>query len=113
MIGPPNPSDKNGEISKCNVCGAIYHSTKKCPDSYKNRMRSKDEPKITLTGENMDTLIGETLKMAVTDSGCTKTVCGDTWLNCFLQTISQTDFEEVSEERSKMAFKLGNGKVLK
>ena len=35
-------------------------------------MRSKDESKIILIGENMNTLIGETLKMAVIDSGFIK-----------------------------------------
>ena len=31
-------------------------------------MRSKDESKITIIGENMDTLIGETLNMAVIET---------------------------------------------
>lgn len=35
-------------------------------------MRSKDESKITLVGENMDTLNEETFNMKVTDSRCTK-----------------------------------------
>lgn len=72
-----NPSDKNGEISKCNVRGSIYHWTKQHPDFYENIMRSKDESKMTLVGENVDTLIEKTLNMAVIDSKCTKTVYGD------------------------------------
>ena len=43
--------DKYGENSKCTVCASIYHWTKECPDSYKNRMRSKDESKIILLGK--------------------------------------------------------------
>ena len=39
----------------------------------------------------METLIGETLSMTVLDSGCTKTVCGETWLNCYLKTLSDED----------------------
>ena len=39
----------------------------------------------------METLIGEMLSMAVLDSGCTKTVCGETWLNCDLETLSDED----------------------
>ena len=30
-----NPHSKYGEITKCNVCGSIYHWTKSCQDSYK------------------------------------------------------------------------------
>ena len=40
-------------------------------------MRSKDESKMTLVGENVDTLIEKTLNMAVIDSKYTKTVHGD------------------------------------
>ena len=39
----------------------------------------------------MDTIIGETLSMAVIDSGCTKTVCGQEWLDCYLQSLSNED----------------------
>ena len=48
-----NPLDKNGEISKCNVCGSIHHCTQQCPDSYENRTKLRDESQITLC---MDTL---------------------------------------------------------
>ena len=39
----------------------------------------------------MDTLIGETLSMAVLDSGFTKTVCSKTWLNCYLESLSSEE----------------------
>ena len=29
-----NPVNKDGETTRCNVCGSIYHWTKSCPDSY-------------------------------------------------------------------------------
>ena len=67
-----NPVDKNSEISKCNVCRSIYHWTKQCPDSYENKTKPKDESQITLLEECMDALIGETLSMAVIDSGYIK-----------------------------------------
>ena len=46
---------------------------------------------IQLLEETMKTLIGETLSMAVLDSGYTKTVCGETWLSCYLETLSDED----------------------
>ena len=108
-----NPVDKNSEISKCNVCGSIYHWTKQCPDSYENKTKPKDESQITLLGECMDTLIRETLSMVVIDSGCTKTVCSQVWLDCYLQSLRNEDQQSVREEKSETSLRFGNGKVFK
>ena len=59
----------------------------------------------------MDTLIGETLSMAVIDSGCTKTVCGQIWLDCYLQSLCNEDQQSVKEEKSETSFRCENGKV--
>ena len=49
-------------------------------------MKEKDScVQIQLLEETMETLIDETLSMAVLDSGYTKTVCRETWLNCYLE----------------------------
>ena len=50
-------------MSKCNVCGLIHHWTKQYPDLYENKTKPKYESQITLLGECMDTIIGETLSM--------------------------------------------------
>ena len=63
-----NPYNKDGEITKFNVCRSIYHWTKSSADSYENHMKIKEETNI------MDTLIEETLSTAVLDSGCTKSL---------------------------------------
>ena len=59
----------------------------------------------------MDTLIGETLSMAVLDSGCIKTVCSKTWLNCYLKSLSSDELDNIKYERSETIFKFGNGKA--
>ena len=41
-------------------------------------MKFKKETNIFLMGDCMDILIGETVTMAVLDSGCTKTACSKT-----------------------------------
>ena len=79
-----NLLDKNGEMLKFNVCGSICHWIKQCPDAYANKTKPKDESLVALFGECMDTLNGETLSMAVIDSGCAKTMCGQVWLDCYL-----------------------------
>ena len=45
----------------------------------------------------MKNLIGESLRMAVLDSGCTKSVEGEMWLDKYLQTLSEQDRSQVSE----------------
>ena len=39
-------------------------------------------------------LLDETLNLAVLDSRCTKTVCGEEWLHCYLDTLSEKEQEE-------------------
>ena len=105
------PVIKNGETIKCNVCGSMYYWMKSCPDSYENQMNIKEGTNITLIVECMDTLIGETLSMAVLDSGYTKTICSKTWLNCFLESISSEELNNIKCERSETIFKFGNEKI--
>ena len=84
---------------------------KYCPDLYENQMKIKEETNITLIGECMGTLIGETLSMAVLDSGHTKTVCSKTWLNCYLESLSSEELVNIKRERSETIFKFDNGKI--
>ena len=44
-----------------------------------------------------DKLLGETLGYAIVDSGCNRTVCGDLWLNTYLDSLSKED-----RKKSKM-----------
>ena len=44
---------------------------------------------------------------------CTKTVCGQVWLDCYLQSLSNEDQQSVREEKSETSFRFGNGKVFK
>ena len=61
----------------------------------------------------MDTLIGETLSMTIIDSGCTKPVCDQVWLDCYLQSLSSEEQQSVRKEKSETSFRFGNGKVFK
>ena len=75
-----NPLDANGEISCCHTCGSIFRWSYACPDCYESRdpVKEKGGVQIQLLEETMETLTGKTLNMAVLDSGCTKTACGET-----------------------------------
>ena len=47
--------------------------------------------------------------MAVLDSGCTKSVTGEMWLNEYMQTLSEHDRLQVSERSNDATFRLGDG----
>ena len=50
--------------------------------------------------------------MAVLDSGCTKTVCGQEWLKCYIKSLCDDDRRKIQEFTSETKFKFGDGKVL-
>ena len=55
-----NPLDKNGEVSRCSICGSIFHWARFCPDSYEakeDRGTNAEQVKETLIEGAMDVLI--------------------------------------------------------
>ena len=64
--------NKDGEITRCNVCGSIYHSKKSCLDSYAYQQNPKhdQEVRIALHEDSVKTLIEvfKSLSKAVLDS---------------------------------------------
>ena len=61
--------------------------------------------------DSRDNLLGETFGSAIIDSGCTRTVCGDLWLNTYLDSLSQNDRKSVRTEPSMCCFRFGDGVV--
>ena len=73
-------------MTKCDICGLIYYWTKSCPNLCKNQMKIKKETSITLIGECMGTLMGK------------KTVGSKTWLNCYLESLSSEELNNIKHE---------------
>ena len=61
--------------------------------------------------DNLDALLGETIGMAILDSGCTRTVCSNMWLNSYLDTLSSGERKSVYSTDSDIKFRFGDGKV--
>ena len=71
--------------------------------------KKKNEIKLQYyTEEVFHTLSEETANMAVLDSGCTKTVCGEDWLNWYLAL--QEDDKKKLRERVMRHLDLGIGR---
>ena len=109
-----NPLDKSGRISRCVICKSIYHWANDCPNKVQD---TSDDVNITLFSQEMHEcymtkFVGETLNCAVLDSGCTKNVCGESWLTNYLDTLTESDRSKVVVEKSSDSFRFGDGKSL-
>ena len=112
-----NPLDQYGNPSKCAVCGSTFHWARSCPDANRDRESESTlhEVKIVLMSHNVQekrTLLGQTIGAMILDSGCTKTVCGSTWLECFLETLSKEEQKSIKTSVGINKFKFGNGQEL-
>ena len=107
-----NPPGKNGQPSRCVVCDSIMHWVKDCPHKKDN------EVKLTLFTKSIkdsysNQFVMETFNKAVLDSGCSRTVCGKDWLDCYIQSLPDNISKIVDEKESNVLFKFGDGKTYK
>ena len=85
----------------------MYHYwANDCPDKVQDTW---DDVNITLCSQEMHEcymtkFVGETLNSAVLDSGCTKSVCGESWLTNYWRDHSK----EVIEKSSKCKIDFSN-----
>ena len=104
-----NPIGKNGKVLRCFNRDSTKHLFNKCPYPRGDDSRTQDIH-ITLFNAKpdkaMSALIKETLGMAVLDSSCTKSVTGETWLNFFIDTLTEEDKKLVNIRSSDMNFRL-------
>ena len=91
---------------------SIYHWFKDCPQ---NVQGSNSE--VTLFTQEVqkcyvEDFRWETLNLTVLDSACTKTVCGQEWLKCYIEILCDDDRRKIQEFTSETEFKFGIGKVV-
>ena len=75
----------------------------KCPELDGNIVLLTDE--VTPASK----LLGETLGCMIVDSGCIHTVCGSSWMESYMETLSCKDRRSIIIENSKTKFRFGNG----
>ena len=66
---------------------------------------------VTNNDEKLDTLLKESYGYALLDSGCSKTVAGEEWINDYISKLSDKDREKVKLEPSTESFTFGDGKT--
>ena len=117
-----NPVDDKGEVTRCVICDSFNHWASNCPDKvYYNEQVSSDDDEeshqITLFQSNLITnvqmkcFVAETFNTAVLDSGATANVAGKTWVECYINSLSEADKETIVRSSSDSSFKFGSDKV--
>ena len=110
------PLNNKGEISRCNFCWLKFHWEKNCLDAaekYNIDLWLHKQLNIPFLEESAKSLVHETFNMALLDSGWTKTVCRETWLQHYLHPLSFDECKQIETSKSNSSFKSGDSKLVK
>lgn len=118
-----NPLDRYGRRSKCAVCQSTYHWAKDCPHKSESVKITEDktdveECNITLYTKESPTdaeiFMTECFGSAIIDTACTRTVCGQEWLDNYSTVLQKKSAKRLkeTETQSHRPFKFGDGKVV-
>ena len=117
-----NPPGPDGKTSTCAICGSFMHWVRNCPhkeDTGKNGYVPPKDPEaeahiiLMNLNEQSESLLGQTVGAAILDSGCSRTVCGNQWYECFKETLSDKQKCELVLAQSDGVFRFGNGAELR
>ena len=116
--GKMNPKDQYGNTMVCAICQSTYHFVRACPnnpektsDVYnENIALFQNSPNTNYSIDNMKRFTGDNFGLAVLDSGCNKTVCGQVWLNVYLESLDEEEIKMVKYETKEVTFKFGDNK---
>ena len=124
-----NPMNKQGELSRCAVCDSTMHWAKSCPHNPRRRSvnlaeNEKADLELTDDDEQKDELVNDTFLTqsienriylaeasgcAVIDTACTKTVCGQRWLEQYIGNLNDSDKKKIITKPGGTSFKFGDG----
>ena len=106
--GSGNAVGRDGKVLRCFKCGSDQH--------FANACKAEEEVHFTLLSSRSDkpdvplsALLQETLGMAILDSGCSKTVAGKTWMDSYLDQLSDKDRSVVKMFPCNTRFRFGDG----
>ena len=115
---PRNPTGRDGQVTRCDICESINHWAGNCPDKFKKDQETFVVHEIVLHGsheespEKMKELLSDTWSSGLLDCGATKTVCGRVWLNEYLNTLSDEQRCEVKYTPTQSVYRFGDGEQI-
>lgn len=61
---------------------------------------------------NTEIFMVESLGSAVRDTACTRTVCGEKWLDRYVSQLTQDELLKMKDIKSARPFKFGDGRIV-
>ena len=127
-----NPKDYRGNPTVCRKCRSVYHWWADCPHVtpqerlnsskkvFYNQNNVHEDLYIALfqkssptSNDEITSLMGETINMALIDSGCTKSCCGKKWYENYLETLTNVEAEAILNKESNAVFRFGDSEPIK
>ena len=113
-------SHKTGDVARCSICDSNKHFRADCQHNpkkkdsnsvcmYQSCRNGKESNKID--NDYCET-VNETFNKVLIDTGTTSNVCGDVWLNTFLESMPEDLKKKVSEVKRNMSFRFGDGRAV-
>ena len=93
-----------GQTKTCNVCKSIYHYARDCPDKEDKTFLLKDSNTID-DDYDLVLLVGDVRRRALIDSGAVTTVCGEHWINDYIENNASVSESKVDQRN----FRFGDG----
>ena len=89
------------------MCESITHFVKDCPhngsSAYVTESESSDAILVTVNqNEEMFFWMKESLYFVVLSSGCSSTVAGKNWTNCYLESLPEQSMIQISKTETKL-----------
>ena len=117
--------------SGCFRCGKLDHLARDCDEEAVEGQvnqyfatiedgdsKGKEEEIAYITfieqpSDDVLSLVHETLACGIVDSGCLKTCAGDSWVECYKETLTEEQMKEVVTKSSNTPFRFGDGEVVR
>ena len=119
----PECPDSWENLEKANICNLAEQEeedgeiTESSVEEFKKEMfEEEEEVNVLFTGEikvNIARLGMEAQNSMVVDSACSKTVCGKSWLKCYLDSLSDSFRLKVKFDPGTSVYKFGGGVKLR
>lgn len=100
----------------CSICVTDKHLTRDCPKAYWNKNKKEGEDNQEYTGFSEwvlwckeENIAERTKGMAIIDTGCTRTVCGQEWIKDFVDNGGRIKWIE----GEIVYYRFGNGNTVK
>ena len=122
-----NPTGTDGKTLTCKYCGSFRHLVANCQHTKETMAKvhitetspkdeQEDEHVVLFTGYDKREIaqLGiDARNCAVLDSACSSTVCGETWLENYLNSMNPQDRWKMKHTVGQKTFKFGGGEIMR